>query len=63
MVALLRNQDSDVTIQGDTVTLNRLPAINTVLADVSNAASGLLGRDVTLPTVTSGEYPRRHAQS
>lgn len=58
VLALLRNQDTDVTIQGDTVTLNLLPAINTVLADISGAASGLLGRDVTLPTVTSGEVPQ-----
>ena len=57
VLALLRGQDTDVVIEGDTVTLNLLPTINAVLGEISSTASGLLGRDVTLPQLTSGEVP------
>jgi hypothetical protein len=57
VLALLRGDDSDVVIEGDTVTLNLLPTINAVLGEISSAASGLLGRDVTLPQLSSGEVP------
>ena len=57
VLALLRGQDTDVVVEGDTVTLNLLPTINAVLGEISSAASGLLGRDVTLPQLSSGEVP------
>lgn len=56
-MAVLRGESDVVQVQGDTVTLNLLPVINQVLVQLSTEASGLLGTDVTLPTITSGELP------
>lgn len=47
------------TDQPGTVTINLLPVINKVLQMVSERASGMLGRSITFPEVTSGELPAK----
>lgn len=58
-LAVLRGDSDAVQVDGDTVTLNLLPMINRVLGELSTVASGLLGQDVTVPTITGGELPER----
>lgn len=58
-LAVLRGESEVVQTDGETVTLNLLPIVNRVLGDLSGVASGLVGQDVTLPTITSGEVPDR----
>jgi hypothetical protein len=36
-----------------------LPVVNTTLGQLSEVSSGLLGQDVTVPTITSGELPEQ----
>ncbi len=57
VVAALRNESDVLTVSGGSVVLNMLPLLNDGLRQVEATASGLLGRDVTLPTITSGEIP------
>lgn len=56
-LAVLRGDSEVVQVQGDTVTLDLLPVVNQVLAQLSTQASGLVGTDVTLPTISGGELP------
>lgn len=58
-LAILRGDSEIVQTDGETVTLNLLPVINRVLGELSGVASGLVGQDVTLPTITSGELPEQ----
>lgn len=58
IVAVLREEEDGVlTAQDGRVVLNLLPAVNAALAQIETEASGLLGRDVTLPTIGGGELP------
>jgi len=56
-LAILRGESDVVQTDGGTVTLNLLPVVNQVLAELSGVASGLVGQNVTLPTISSGELP------
>lgn len=58
-LGVLRGESDVVRAEGETVTLNLLPVINAVLAQVSNVASGLFGENVSLPTITSGQLPEQ----
>jgi len=58
-LAVLRGDSDVVQVNGETVTLNLLPVINRILGELSGVASGLLGQNVTLPTITSGELPEQ----
>jgi hypothetical protein len=58
-LAILRGESDVVQTDGETVTLNLLPMINRVLGELSGVAAGLIGQDVTLPTITSGELPEQ----
>jgi hypothetical protein len=58
-LAVLRGESEVVRTDGETVTLNLLPIINRILGELSGVASGLVGQDVTLPTITSGELPEQ----
>ncbi|HSJ43154.1 MAG TPA: hypothetical protein VK923_00540 [Euzebyales bacterium] len=58
-LAVLRGDSDVVQVEGETVTLNLLPMVNRVLGQLSSAASGLVGQDVNLPTITSGELPEQ----
>jgi hypothetical protein len=56
-VAVLRGEASNIDAQDDRVVINLIPVINTVLAQVTEAAPGLVGSDVTLPEVTVDDVP------
>ncbi|MGH3797774.1 MAG: hypothetical protein ACRDSP_23120 [Pseudonocardiaceae bacterium] len=57
LVAILENRSQVVSANGDTVTLNLLPIVNNVLADVDRALPDVFGKQITLPTITSGQIP------
>ena len=56
-LAVLRGESEAVTVQGDQVVLSYLPLVNRALADLSGLLSDLLGRSITLPTITEGMVP------
>lgn len=56
-VAVLRNESDVVDTTGGRVTLNLLPLINDALARIESRASDLLGRDISIPEISSGELP------
>jgi hypothetical protein len=58
IVAILQGKGSDLvgTANGQVV-LNLLPIVNQALTQVSQVASDLLGRPITLPTITADELP------
>jgi hypothetical protein len=58
-LAVLRGESEVVQTDGETVTLNLLPIVNRILGELSGVASGLVGQDVTLPTISSGELPEQ----
>ncbi len=58
-LSVLRGESDVVQVQGDAVTLSLLPVVNGVLQEVGSVASGLLGENVTLPTITSGQLPEQ----
>ena len=57
IVAILNGGGDIVSTADGRVVLNLLPVVNQALAQVSEVASDLLGRPITLPTITSGEVP------
>jgi hypothetical protein len=58
IMAVLKGDGGAVlTTDEGTVTLNLLPVMNEVLVRVEEKAGGLLGKDVDLPEITSGEVP------
>jgi hypothetical protein len=56
-VDVLRGEEANIDAQGDRVVINLIPLINTVLAEITEAAPGLVGSDVTLPKVTVDDVP------
>ena len=56
-LAVLRGDSEAVTVQGDQVVLSYLPLVNRALADLSGLLSDLLGRSITLPTITEDTVP------
>ena len=58
IMAVLKGEGGAVLTTDDgTVTLNLLPVMNEVLIRVEERAGGLLGKDVDLPEISSGEVP------
>jgi hypothetical protein len=57
VIAALRGQSSVLAVSHGRVVLNVLPLVNTALGEVQAQASGLLGRNITIPKVTNGEIP------
>ncbi len=57
VLAALRGQSNVLVISNGEVVLNVLPLVNAALREVQTLASGLIGRNVTIPTITSGEVP------
>ncbi len=56
--AILRGKGSDIiSTSNGQVVLNLLPIVNEALTQISQVASDLVGRTITLPTITSGEVP------
>ncbi|HET6949774.1 MAG TPA: hypothetical protein VFI47_05345 [Acidimicrobiales bacterium] len=56
-VKVLRDESEVVTTEGGQVTLNLLPIINAVLAEITAQSPEILGREVDLPDVTVEEIP------
>jgi hypothetical protein len=56
-LAVLRGESDVIQIQGDQVVLNYLPLVNAALSELSSVLSDLLGRPVTLPTITADTVP------
>ena len=56
-VDVLRGHTGTVTIENGTVTLNLIPVVNDALKEVQSRASELLGRNITLPTITNATVP------
>lgn len=58
VLAILRGEGGDtVTVAEGKVLLNLLPLVNLALGSIQQVASDLVGRDVTLPQITSDEIP------
>lgn len=56
-IRTLRGDAPAVTADGDKVTINFIPLINAVLAQILNEAPGLVGSDVKLPKITVDDVP------
>ncbi|MGI5328506.1 hypothetical protein [Actinomadura nitritigenes] len=57
IAATVKGESSTLTVHDGTVTLNLLPVINNVLVRVSSEMPTLFGRQLRLPTLSSGEVP------
>jgi hypothetical protein len=51
-VAILRGEDENITIEGDTAYLNLLPLVNDALASLEGTLSDLLNRQIDIPPAT-----------
>jgi hypothetical protein len=61
-VRVLRGESDVVTAESDHVTIDLLPVINNVLAEIGDASPEIFGRTVDLPTLTVGEDPTEARQ-
>lgn len=57
IVAILEGDSETVSVQGSTVTLNLLPIVNDLLVTIENELPAMFGRQLDLPTLSSGEVP------
>lgn len=57
LVLLLRGDDDSVLTRDGTVTINLVPIIDDVLADISAASPEILGRQVDIPEVSVEDVP------
>src|SRR5438093_998773 len=57
VIAVLDDSSQVVQTQGNQVVFNYLPLVNAALAQMSQTLSGILGRAITLPTITSDTVP------
>lgn len=57
LVAVLRGESDLVFARDGQVVLDLVPVLNAVLQDLQQQASGLIGRDVRLPTIPGDELP------
>ena len=55
VLAILRGDDTNITVRQGKVLLNLLPLVNLALGSIQTVASDLVGRDVTLPTIEPNE--------
>ncbi len=59
VVAVLRGQKtSTISTANGFIVLNTVPVINRALGSVSGLVTGLIGKNVSLPTITSAEPPK-----
>lgn len=56
-ISTLRGKREAVTANGDEITINLVPMIDAVLAEVLDSAPGLVGSDVTLPKISVEDLP------
>ncbi len=57
VVAILENRSPGVSVEGQVVTLNLLPLINDVLVALEQRLPTLFGKQLNLPTISSGTIP------
>jgi hypothetical protein len=57
ILAVLDKRSDTVSVQGSTVTLNLLPVVNNLLVTIERELPTLFGKQLNLPTLTSGEIP------
>jgi hypothetical protein len=62
LVAVLRHDTKTVQLQDDQVVLNLVPVLNAALAQSQDFITGVVGRPVTLPTITGDELPAAACQ-
>lgn len=56
-IKTLRDQRPAVTADSDKVTINLVPLLDAILNEILDAAPGLVGADVTIPTVSVTDVP------
>lgn len=61
-IKTLRGDAPAVTADGDKITLNLIPLIDEVLAEILKAAPGLVGSDAKLPKITVDDVPDQARQ-
>jgi len=57
VIAVLNGTSTIIQQQGDQVVFNYLPLLNQALSQMSQTLSGILGRTITLPTITADTVP------
>lgn len=57
VLSALRGDTKALRITNDEVVLNLVPLVNEALRQIQSAASGLLGRNIELPTITNATPP------
>jgi len=57
VIAVLNGTSQIIQQQGDQVVFNYLPLLNQALSQMSQTLSGILGRTITLPTITADTVP------
>jgi hypothetical protein len=57
IVAILEGRSETVSVQGSTVTLNLLPIVNDLLVTIEGELPTMFGKQLDLPTLSSGEVP------
>ena len=57
LVAVLKDQSSTIQQQGDTVVLNLVPLLNEALKSVQPEVSAIVGKNITIPTISGNELP------
>jgi hypothetical protein len=57
LVAVLKDESTTITTQGDTVVLNLVPLLNKALQEVQPTVSAIVGKDIQLPTISGNELP------
>jgi len=57
VIAVLNGTSQVVQVQGDQVVFNYLPLVNQALSQMSQTLSGIIGHQITLPTITADTVP------
>ncbi|GIH95725.1 hypothetical protein ACFFMN_01650 [Planobispora siamensis] len=57
IVAIAEGTSPSVSVEGSTVTLNLLPVVNNLLVTIENQLPTIFGKEIDLPTLSSGEIP------
>ena len=57
VIAVLNGSSEILQVQGDQVVFNYLPLVNQALGQMSQTLSGIIGRQITLPTITADTVP------
>jgi len=57
VIAVLNGSSEVVQVQGNQVVFNYLPLVNQALTQMSQTLSGIIGHQITLPTITADTVP------